>query len=263
MPRSTPPDKQPDVMRAVQRIVAVFESFTPQKSSLSLQELSERIALPKSTTFRIAQSLEKAGYLVRLEDQQYCLSFRFTRLAGLVRSTLDIRVIARPIMTELAEETRETISLQMTDGRQRICLDAVATESPLRSITQPGEALPLLAGASSKLLVAHMPAKEMAATAARIAKASKRTPAEVQVELEQIRRQGYAVSHGERVLGVSAVAAPILGTDDSVRYCLALNGPTVRVQGNEKAFITQVIAATANISRRYGGAAPPAQEDAA
>ena len=67
MPKSTPPDKQPDVMRAVQRIVAVFESFTAQKSSLSLQELSERIALPKSTTFRIAQSLEKA--LGRIEGE--------------------------------------------------------------------------------------------------------------------------------------------------------------------------------------------------
>ena len=53
-----------------------------------LQEIADSIELPKSTTFRIVQSLEKAGYLVRLEDQKFCLSFRFTRLAGLVKSTL-------------------------------------------------------------------------------------------------------------------------------------------------------------------------------
>lgn len=263
MPRTTSPDKQSDVMRAVQRIVAVFESFTAQKSSLSLQELSERIALPKSTTFRIAQSLEKAGYLVRLDDQRYCLSFRFTRLAGLVRSTLDIRVIARPIMSELAEQTRETVSLQMTDGRLRICLDAVAAESPLRSVTQPGEQIPLLAGASSKLLIAHMPPKEMAPLAARIARSAKRLPADVQAEFAAIRRLGYAVSHGERVLGVSAVAAPIVGADDRVRYCLALNGPTVRVQVHEKAFVRQVVQAAADISRRYGGTIPESPADPA
>ena len=61
-------------MRSVQRILAVFESFTSEKSSLTLQEIAGRIGLPKSTTFRLVQSLEKAGYLVRLEDQQYCLS---------------------------------------------------------------------------------------------------------------------------------------------------------------------------------------------
>ena len=79
------------MMRSVQRILAVFETFSPERTSLTLQEIADRIDLPKSTTFRIVQSLEKAGYLVRLEDQQYCLSFRFTRLAGLVRSTLGIR----------------------------------------------------------------------------------------------------------------------------------------------------------------------------
>ena len=75
-------------MRAVQRILAIFESFSVETSSLTLQEISDRIELPKSTSFRIVQSLEKAGYLVRLEDQKYCLSFRFTRLAGLVRIRL-------------------------------------------------------------------------------------------------------------------------------------------------------------------------------
>ena len=108
------------MMRSVDRILAVFESFTVERSSLSLQEISERIDLPKSTTFRIVQSLERAGYLVRLEDQQYCLSFRFTRLAGLVRGTLGIREIARPFMTELAEETKETVSLHTISGRNRV-----------------------------------------------------------------------------------------------------------------------------------------------
>src|SRR5215210_6342492 len=105
------------MMRAVQRILAIFESFSTQRSSLTLQEIADRIELPKSTTFRIVQSLEQACYLVRLEDQKYCLSFRFTRLAGLVKSTLSIREIARPIMTELAEHTKETVSIHTVSGK--------------------------------------------------------------------------------------------------------------------------------------------------
>src|SRR3954462_3385536 len=134
-------------MRAVQRILAIFESFTVEASSLTLQEISDHIGLPKSTAFRIVQSLEEAGYLVRLEDQKYCLSFRFTRLAGLVKSTLSIREIARPIMTELADSTKETAPIHTVSGRTRVCVDAIATSpSPLRSVVTPGEQVTLVSG---------------------------------------------------------------------------------------------------------------------
>jgi len=150
--------RQSVVMRAVQRILAIFESFTADRSSLTLQEIADRIELPKSTTFRIVQSLEKAGYLVRLEDQKYCLSFRFTRLAGLVRSTLGIREIARPIMLELAQATEDTVSIHTVSGRNRVCIDAIATApSQLPNVVQPGEQVPLLAGSASKVLMAFMP----------------------------------------------------------------------------------------------------------
>lgn len=246
------------MMRAVQRILSIFESFSPAETSLSLHRISERIELPKSTAFRIIQSLEKAGYLVRLEDQQYCLSFRFTRLAGLVGSTLGIREVARPVMTELAEETLETISLQMADAEERVCIDAVSTASPLRSVSQPGEHVPLLAGASSKALLAYMPRKEAASLVARLAAKERRTQSQVQAELASIRELGYAVSHGERVLGVSAIAAPIVGADDLVHYCIALAGPTVRVRDQEAKFVPLVMRAAAEISSRFGGAPNPA-----
>lgn len=243
------------MMRAVERIVAIFESFAPEKNSLCLQEISERIHLPKSTTFRLVQSLEQAGYLVRLEDQQYCLSFRFLRLAGMVRSTLDVRLIARPIMVELANKTKETVTLNTVNGMHRACVDAVATESRLRCVVQPGEQAPLMFGSSSKMLVAHLPAERMAAVVAQIAVATGRSEQEMFADLAAIRAQGYALSHGEYAIGQSGVAAPIIGTDDTGRYCVTVVGPTVRMQPNEQDLIREVIKAAADISRRFGGPA--------
>ena len=244
-------------MRAVQRIFAIFESFTPERSSLTLQEIADRIELPKSTTFRIVQSLEQAGYLVRLEDQKYCLSFRFTRLAGLVKSTLGIRDIARPIMLELAEKTKETVSIHTVSGRNRVCLDAVATSpSPLRSVVQPGEQVPLVSGSGSKVLMAFMPKSQVTPILGSIARRTKRTQAEVLAELTKVRNQGDAVSHGERLLGLSAISAPIGAITDEVHYCMTVGGPTVRVQANEKELIKLVVKAAANISRQLGGKVP-------
>ena len=134
-----------------------------------------------------------------------------------------------------------------------MCIDAVATASSLRSVTQPGEQVPLTAGSSSKTLVAYLPPKELAPILAEIARTTRRPHAEVRAELARIRDQGYAVSHGERVLGVSAISAPIKGVDEQVHYCLSVAGPTVRVQVREHEFIKQVVKAAADISRQYGG----------
>jgi len=240
-------------MRSVTRILAVFESFSRTRDSLTLQEISDRIELPKSTTFRIVQSLEKAGYLVRLENQQYCLSFRFTRLAGLVKSTVDIREFARPIIVELAEQTKETVTLNTVSGRDRVCIDVVDTASPLRSVTKPGEHIRLLDGSSAKTLMAYMPKKELALVLTYVARTTKGKQSELISELTTIREQGYAVSHGERMLGLSAITAPIKDVNEESRYCLTVAGPTVRLQPREKDFIKLVVKAAADISRRYGG----------
>lgn len=241
-------------MRAVQRILAVFESFSSDRSTLTLQEIADLIELPKSTTFRIVQSLEKAGYLVRLPDQKYCLSFRFIRLAGLVDSTLGIREIARPIMTELAEKTKETVGLHTVSERNRVCIDTTSTSSSqLRSVMQPGEQIPLLVGSASKVLMAYMPEAELAPILTYVIRTTKRPKADVLEEFGRIRRQGYAVSHGERLPGLSAISAPIKDMNDEVRYCLTVNGPTIRMRPKESEFITLVKKAAQDISLHIGG----------
>jgi len=244
------------MMRSVQRILAIFESFSAERSSLSLQEIADRIDLPKSTTFRIVQSLERAGYLVRLEDNQYCLSFRFTRLAGLVRSTLTIREIARPFLLELAEQTKETVSIHTVNGGNRVCIDAVSTgTAPLRAVVQAGEQIPLLAGSASKVLMAYLPKTDLTPIVASVARARKMTKTDVLEELAQVRDQGYAVSHGERLLGISAISAPIKDFNEEVHYCLSVGAPTVRMQMHEKEFIKLAVTAAVDISRQYGGKA--------
>src|SRR5205823_4581820 len=129
----------------------------------------------------------KAGYLVRLEDQHYCLSFRFTRLAGLVKSTLGIREISRPVMTELAAKTKETVSIHTVVGRNRVCIDSLSTASSLRNVIQPGEQVPLLIGSASKSLIAYMPRSDMTPIVANIVRSTKRTQAQVLEELTKVR----------------------------------------------------------------------------
>ena len=76
------------MIRAVGRALAIFDAYDNEHLSLSLQEIAERIRMPKTTAFRLVNTLERAGFLVRMDNQQYCLSLKMARLGGLVRSTL-------------------------------------------------------------------------------------------------------------------------------------------------------------------------------
>ena len=240
------------MMRSVQRILAVFESFSPDHTSLTLQQIADRIDLPKSTTFRIVQSIEEAGYLLRQEDQRYCLTFRFTRLAGLVKNTLAIRDIARPLMVELAQKTDATVSLHTVVARNRVCIDVVASAAPLRVVVQPGEQIPLRSGSGSKVLMAYMPRDQLAPIVSGITRATKQPQSKLLAELAEIRVKGYAVSHGERLVGLSAVSAPIMDSNNEVKYCLSVAVPSARMLNHEKDFIKPAVKAAASVSRQYG-----------
>jgi len=241
------------MVRAVTRALSILDSFDESRPRLTMQQIGSHIGMPKATTFRLVQTLEQAGYLIRLEDQRYCLSFKLLRLAGLVRAGLPIRDICRPTLVEIAEKTGETVTLNLLSGHERICLDVVDTPSPLMSIARTGEHISLLKGASGKLFMAHMDKATLDAVLKAAPGGRKVKRQALARDFARIRRQGYATSHGERVAGLSAISVPLRGLEERVTYCLSLTGPTVRMEKRQAAFLRIMLAAASALSRRLGG----------
>jgi DNA-binding IclR family transcriptional regulator len=231
--------------------MAVFDCFSEECPSLNLQSIANRVGLPKSTAFRLVQSLEQAGYLVRLENQQYVLSQKFLGLARLAQSCSDIRSIARSVMEEAARASGETVTLNAACGRERVCLHVVETPSPLAAISKPGQHVPLVDGATAKLLLAYLPRTDFREAVSYAARISGQPHSSLTTELERVRHAGYAVTHGERVSGLSAVAAPVRDADD-VGYCIAIAGPTARMKPRISEHIRIATRAGEEVSRRLG-----------
>jgi DNA-binding IclR family transcriptional regulator len=240
------------MIRAVARSLAIFDAFDNQHLSLTLQEISERIRMPKTTAFRLVNTLEKGGFLIRMDNQQYCLSLKLLRLAGMVRSTLNIRDIARPVMAEVNRETSETITLNVAVGSERLVLEVVDTPAPLMSMARQGQHMPLLYGASSRILMAHMSEPELDKVLKIVAGGKSIDRIGMERELARFRRQGYALTRGQRVPGLTAIAVPIYEIDGKVRHCLALTGPSVRVDPRDLDFAEIMMAAGRDLSNRLG-----------
>jgi DNA-binding IclR family transcriptional regulator len=253
------------MIRAVGRALAIFDAFDNDHTSLSLQEIGQRIKMPKTTAFRLVNTLEQAGFLIRMDNQQYCLSLKLARLGGMVRSTLSVRDVARPVMLAVNQATLETVTLNTIVGAERMVLEVVDTPSPLMSMARQGQHMPLLLGASSRIMMAYMESKELEAvlksnTMGKQGKALVRAAfgntefdrAAFDRELARFRRQGYAISRGQRVPGLTAISAPITDIEGKVRHCLSLTGPSVRMDPRDLEFAEIMVNASRDLSNRLG-----------
>ncbi|MGE4336172.1 MAG: IclR family transcriptional regulator [Pigmentiphaga sp.] len=240
------------MVRAVMRALAILDEFDRASPMLSLQEISERIGMAKATTFRLVNTLERAGFLIRFPDQRYGLSLKLVRLASLVRGTLSIRDVARQTMIEVNRVSGETITLNVVSGKERVCIEVVDTPAPLMSFISPGEHVPLLYGATGRILLAFLPPNNREEVLDQMP--DERERAIVDKEIGRFRHQGYALTRGQRVPGITAIAVPIFDSSGEALHCLALTGPSVRVDLRDSEFIELMLAASQEISGRLGAA---------
>lgn len=238
--------------RTVSRALAILDAFDRDHLSLTLQEISDRVGMAKATTFRLVNTLERDGYLVRKQNHRYCLSLKLVRLAGLVEDTMTVREAARSVMLELSRQTGETITLSSRAHDERIVIDVVETPSPLMAVARPGERIPLLYGAAGRMLLAHMSDRERADLFASTDALGGQDVDALEAELARLRSAGHAVSHGQRVPGLSAISVPIFDHSGSALHCLALSGPSVRVDPREAEFVDLLKRAGETVSRRLG-----------
>jgi DNA-binding IclR family transcriptional regulator len=208
--------------------------------------------MPKTTAFRLVNTLERAGFLIRMDNQQYCLSLKVARLGGLVRSTLNIREIARPIMLEVNRLTQETITLNTVMGTDRMVLEVVDTPSPLMSMARLGQHMPLLLGASSRIIMAYMEPDELERVLKANTKGVDIDRAALERELARFRKQGYALSRGQRVPGLTAISVPLFDINGKVRNSLSLTGPSIRVDPIDLDLAEIMMTAGRDISTRLG-----------
>lgn len=239
-------------VRSVTRALAILDCFQDDTPSLALHQISARLELPKSTTFRLVSTLQEAGYLVQRENGEYSLSFQLLRLAGVVTSSLDIAKVSRVELLNVAAQCGETVEISMLIGEQRVCIDVVESASRLKSIVQVGEVFSLYYGATGLAFLAFMP-PEVQNRVLRKAPADIRDRRkELTDELAEIVARGYAQTVGQRIVGAAALSAPIRNMRNEARYCMTITGPAARVSGREAEFAELLLRACKAVSSKLG-----------
>lgn len=202
----------PSVKKAFKILYAISDS----SDGLGISDLSKRLKIGKSTVHGITTALEELGVLVREPlYKRYTVGYSLLELCRTAFAKIDLKDLARKPMEKLMGKVGETVFLGVLNGDHVTIVDMVESRNEMKITSPPGTRLPLLAGATGRVLLSQIEkekSKEMIQKKGLVRYTSKTVIDQRQFlrEIEKVKGQGYAVDDEEYIPGVRAVAAPLI-----------------------------------------------------
>jgi DNA-binding IclR family transcriptional regulator len=236
MPNSETPSADVDspVASSVDNALRLLELMGEQQV-VRVSEAAERLGVARSTAHRLLSALRRRGFVLQDKPNGVYRPGPVLNEIGLAAiGRIDIRLVARPILEELSEQTRETISLTLLEGRNVRFIDCVESPRTVRVGDRTGVVLPAHCTAAGKAILAALPRVELARryhdheldtrTSTSIA-----TWEQLTTELEAVRLCGYAMNDEEGEEGICAVAVAVRDLTNAPLASLAVVLPAGRM----------------------------------
>ncbi len=201
---------------SVKKAFKILYAISDATSGLGISDLSKKLKIGKSTVHGITTALEEMGVLVRDPlDKRFTAGYSLLELCRAAYAKVELKDLARKPMEKLVEKVGETVFLGVLNGDHVTIVDVVESRNEMKITSPPGTRLPLLAGATGRVLLSQIEkekAKEIMRKKELVRYTAKAVTDQRQFlrEVERAKEKGYAVDDEEYIAGVRAVAAPLL-----------------------------------------------------
>lgn len=253
-----PATSTPRSVAAIERAADVLFLFARAQSSLGVTEISKDLGVSKAVVHRILTSLRERDLLTTdPETRRYMLGPAVLELATAYRDQLDVRSLAIDEMRALSAATNETATLSVRHGDRRVYVAQITPPREVKMTVPIGGSFPLHAGASSKAFLAWLTEGEIGLYLAEnpldaLTESTIVSVDELRAELGRVRRQGFAVSLGERQHDAGSVAAPILDHNAAPVAVISVSGPIERFRDEIAGSAAAVVEVTRALSTKLG-----------
>jgi len=204
----------PSVKKAFKVLYAVSDA----PDGLGISDLSKQLRIGKSTIHGITSALEELGVLVRDPvHKRYTMGYSLLELCRTTYAKMELKDVARKPMEHLMRVVGETVFLGVLNGDHVTILDVVESSNEMKITSPPGSRLPLLVGATGRVLLAQLErekAREIVQRTGLVRYTSKSVidPRQFLKEVAKAKELGYAVDDGEYISGIWAVASALRST---------------------------------------------------
>jgi DNA-binding IclR family transcriptional regulator len=216
---------------ALERGLRILEEFGRGSRTLGAPELARRLGLPRSTVFRLLNTLEGLRFIERAPGgSDYCLGMGVLRLGYEYLSSLELTDISQPLLTQLCDAVRHSCNLAVRDGRSIVYVAKVTPPTFFTSALRVGTRLPVHGTVFGRILLADFSLPELGALypEERLEVFSEHTPRSVMDLFNLIvadRVRGYALGVGYCDRSTSSIVAPVRDHTGRVAAALGLTTP--------------------------------------
>src|SRR3954454_19633507 len=194
--------------------LVVLEAFKAGATKLGNMELSTLTGIPRPTVARLTHTLAELGYLrYDSERAKYRVGARALRMAHPLLADMQFRQVARPMMQELAQSVRGTVSIGLLDGTSMIYVETARSGDVGPHTPDIGMPIPVVSTAMGRAAAAILPAADGAGLHARLqiddAELWSDLGALYRRGLTQCADQGFCTCVGEYMASIHAVATPL------------------------------------------------------
>lgn len=243
--------------KTVVRSMEILNLFI-NHSKLSFNEIIELSGIPKTSVYRMLQSLEEMGLIDKDAFGKYSLGILFLRFGHLVSERLDIRQVALPTMEDLHKEFGEAINLIIRDGDEAVYIEKLESIQPVRLYTTIGRRSPLYAGACARSILSFLSAVEREEYLKKVdlkpyAKGTIVNIDELRESISEARNKGYTISYSELEDFTAAIAVPIFDHTGEAVAGLSIAGIETNYQKDTlENYIIRAKEASQEISMKLG-----------
>ena len=242
--------KTKDGIQVIARAAAVLRALKDSQTGLSLGQIADRVALPRSTVQRIVAALIDERLLIATRAAGVRLGPELQALAEAARTnTVDL---CRPHLTALMAATGETVDLSALRGGQMVFLDQVQGSHRLRAVSSVGEHFPLTTTANGRAALSILPeyaAIELAQ--AEWGQGSGNLPI-LLARLALARKLGFAEDNDDHTEGISAIGIAFRDFGGEV-FAISLPIPTSRFAERRALVTAALLAVKADLEGTLAG----------
>jgi IclR family transcriptional regulator, acetate operon repressor len=254
-PDSATPPQYP--IESVDNALKLLLLFSEQ-AVVRLTDASGYLGVAASTAHRLLAMLQYRGF-VRQDPatKAYAPGPALTVIAASINRRSDVRARARPVLEKLNVDLNETITLGRLEGRAVNFVDSVESNQTVRVVSRAGQVMPANCTSTGKAMLSELSAAELHRLFPderldTMTKNSIATRTELEVDLDRIRRRGYATSAEENEEGVASVAVPVPAHGDA-RYAINVSVPVSRMTAAAKTrFATALQSGAAELGALLG-----------
>ncbi|MDR5752272.1 MULTISPECIES: IclR family transcriptional regulator [unclassified Caballeronia] len=225
----------------LERGLRILAEFSAREPVLGAPELSKRIGIPRTTTFRLLQTLEALGFLERVNgDRNFRLGVAVLRLGFEYMSSLELTDFATPVLERLRAATGLTTHLLIRDQRDVVFVAKSQSHEPMFSSVKVhvGTRLPAHATVHGHVLMGDLTldALRQLYPEHKLEQFTERTPASVEELDERVREcaaLGFGLSEASFERGISVVTAPVRDRTGAIVAAITVTVPRSEISSSE------------------------------